>query len=173
MTEEPVQAQLGNCGSSVSDSAPSEEGDDGAREGERDPDKDEARRPKLALALEKKRAGLSVSSLDSSTSESLLEELLCDIRRSRPASLASTPTFPSSDCETDCARDSGRSEAELKGMGESSDSDEPSPQSSAGSSLARGAKFRSIVSSSLQVRGSCGWFCRIWSTTRTPSVDCW
>ena len=65
-----------------------------------------------------------MSSLDSSASESLLEELLCDIRRSRPASLASTPTFLScsergSDCETDCVRDCGRSEAELKGMGES------------------------------------------------------
>lgn len=122
------QTELGSCGSSISDgggSAASEEGGEGAREGEKDPDKQEARRPKLALILGKKNAGLSVSSLDSSTSDSLLEELLCNIRRSRPASVASTPTFLScsdrgSDCETDCVRDCGRSEAELKGMGESS-----------------------------------------------------
>jgi hypothetical protein len=121
------QAKLSSCGSSMSDSgasAASEEAEDGGgRENEKDPDKETAaRRPKLDLVLRKKSGGLSVSSLDSSASESLLEELLCDIRRSRPASLASTPTFLScsergSDCETDCVRDCGRSEAELKGMG--------------------------------------------------------
>ena len=62
---------------------------------------------------------ISTVSLDSSGSESLLEELLGDIRRSRTASLASTPTFVSSEYETDCVRDVGRSEAELQGMGES------------------------------------------------------
>ena len=111
-----MATQLDSCGSSMSEgSAASVEEE--RPEGERDPDKDN-RRPKLDLVLGKKTAGLSVSSLDSSASESLLEELLCDIRRSRPASLASTPTFASSDYETDCARDCGRSEAELKGMGE-------------------------------------------------------
>lgn len=73
---------------------------------------------KLGLILGKKTA-LSLSSADSCSSiegESLLEELLGDIRRSRTASLASTPTFVSSDYETD-VRDCGRSEAELRGMG--------------------------------------------------------
>lgn len=80
---------------------------------------DEGKPVKFNLILGKK-AALSVSSLDSYAStdgESLLEELLGDIRRSRTASLASTPTFASSECETDGVRDCGRSEAELKGMG--------------------------------------------------------
>ena len=77
---------------------------------------------KLSLALKVKSLSHS-SSLDSYPStdgESLLDELLGDIRRCRTASLASTPTFVSSDyeIETDGVRDSGRSEAELKGMGE-------------------------------------------------------
>ena len=66
------------------------------------------------------------SSLDSNTSadggESLLDELLQDIRRSRTTSVASTPTHMSSDCdfdvETDGARDCGRSEAELRRLSE-------------------------------------------------------
>lgn len=70
---------------------------------------------KLDLVLGK----MSTTSLDSVASESLLEELLGDIRRSRTASLASTPTFVSSEYETDCVRDVGRSEAELQGMGKS------------------------------------------------------
>ena len=73
---------------------------------------------KLDLGLGKRAAAaLSTSSLDSSASESLLEELLGDIRRSHTASLASTPTFVSSDYETDGVRDCGRSEAELRAMG--------------------------------------------------------
>lgn len=72
---------------------------------------------KLGLILGKKSAlSISSDSYSSIDGESLLEELLDDIRRSRTASLASTPTFVSSDYETD-VRDCGRSEAELRAMG--------------------------------------------------------
>ena len=110
--------QLGSCGSSMSEGSGASAEEDRDAAGEPDPDKHLERCPKLDLSLGKKAAALSVSSLDSCTSESLLEELLFNIRRSRPASLASTPTFGSSDYETDCVRDCGRSEAELRGMGE-------------------------------------------------------
>ena len=100
---------------SVSDSAASaaeEEKNGGTGETHRKDD-DVSRRGKLELL-----GKMSTVSLDSSASESLLEELLGDIRRSRTVSLASTPTFVSSEYETDCVRDVGRSEAELQGMGE-------------------------------------------------------
>ena len=73
------------------------------------------------LSLGKKIPLSNSSSLDSYPStdgESLLDELLGDIRRSRTASLASTPTFVSSEGEVDGVRDCGRSEAELRSMSE-------------------------------------------------------
>ena len=101
-------------GGSTSDSTNSAEEE---RDGEKAARGCEKHAPvKLSLSLGKK---ASTGSLDNSSidGESLLEELLGDIRRSRTASLASTPTFASSEYETDCVRDCGRSEAELKGMG--------------------------------------------------------
>lgn len=114
MTEDLIQLGRSGSGSSASDGSGSAAEEERKTEGEK---QDDHGQDKLRFVLGKK-AALSVSSLDSSASESLLEELLGDIRRSRPASLASTPTFVSSDYETDGVRDCGRSEAELKGMGE-------------------------------------------------------
>lgn len=107
-----AQVMADELGESASDSTSVEDGDKAEKE------YDKSKPGKLGLVLGKK-AALSISSTDSYSSidgESLLEELLDDIRRSRTTSLASTPTFVSSDYETD-VRDCGRSEAELRGMG--------------------------------------------------------
>lgn len=71
---------------------------------------------KMMLNIRTKSTSSSLDSYPSTDGESLLDELLGDIRRSRTTSLASTPTHVSSDCDTDCVRDCGRSEAELNGM---------------------------------------------------------
>lgn len=101
--------ELGECTSDNSTSV-----EDGEK-AEREYDKDKP--GKLGLILSKKTAlSINSDSYSSIDGESLLEELLGDIRRSRTTSLASTPTFVSSDYETD-VRDCGRSEAELRAMG--------------------------------------------------------
>lgn len=71
---------------------------------------------RMTLNIRAKSTSSSLDSYPSTDGESLLDELLGDIRRSRTTSLASTPTHVSSDCDMDGVRDCGRSEAELKGM---------------------------------------------------------
>ena len=114
MADDLIQVNGIGGGGSTSDSTNSAEDERNGEKATREGVKDTPR--KLNLSLTKK---VSSGSLDNSSidGESLLEELLGDIRRSRTTSLASTPTFASSDYETDCVRDCGRSEAELKGMG--------------------------------------------------------
>ncbi len=74
------------------------------------------------LSLPMRQSSLSdYPSADTGDSLLILDELLDDIRRSRTASLASTPTQLSSDCENESViqcEEGRRSEAELRGMGE-------------------------------------------------------